>query len=214
LTYATDVEKLCPVSRAGAVTTREAGRVDRRVLRTRSQLRDALLELAETRELDDISVADISARAEVNRATFYLHYADRDALLLDVADTLMVQTAAALSTAPTDETDPLRPPRHTLEFFNELGAHAGFFGRILGPNGSAAVLDRMEAGLREAIGHELERSAPGRRWPGVSTEAHAAFMAGAILGLARHWLAQTPRTPASEVALATWALASATVPPP
>jgi AcrR family transcriptional regulator len=61
----------------------ECEKVDPRVRRTRAMLRDAVLSLIETEPFDTISVQKIAERATVNRATFYAHYTDREALLED-----------------------------------------------------------------------------------------------------------------------------------
>ncbi len=49
---------------------------DRRVMRTRRALQQALIALLQERELKDISVSELTARADVSRGTFYLHYPD------------------------------------------------------------------------------------------------------------------------------------------
>ncbi|PAP80409.1 hypothetical protein B1759_03175 [Rubrivirga sp. SAORIC476] len=54
---------------------------DPRVLRTRRLLEDALLSFASERPYATVTVKDIAARATVNRATFYAHFADKDDLL-------------------------------------------------------------------------------------------------------------------------------------
>ena len=58
--------------------------VDPRVMRTRKLLQDSLRALMRERRLTDISVLDIAERATVNRATFYAHYSDKQALLISV----------------------------------------------------------------------------------------------------------------------------------
>ena len=54
---------------------------DRRVLRTRRQLRTALINLILERGWDAVSVSDVCARADVGRSTFYAHFADKEELL-------------------------------------------------------------------------------------------------------------------------------------
>ncbi len=44
-------------------------------------LMEALARLLDRKEFDDISVQEIADEATLNRATFYLHYADKNALL-------------------------------------------------------------------------------------------------------------------------------------
>ena len=61
---------------------------DRRVRKTRRQLREALIELMLERGWDAVSVRDICERADVGRSTFYVHFADKENLLLSGFDEL------------------------------------------------------------------------------------------------------------------------------
>jgi len=54
---------------------------DPRSKRTRRLLQDALSDLLGTKGFGEINVADITTKAEVNRATFYAHYNDKYDLL-------------------------------------------------------------------------------------------------------------------------------------
>jgi AcrR family transcriptional regulator len=55
--------------------------IDRRVLRTRTALFDALVALIRQKDFAEITVEDIIAAANVGRSTFYAHFASRDDLL-------------------------------------------------------------------------------------------------------------------------------------
>ena len=55
---------------------------DRRILRTRNMLGDALVALLQEQEFDDITVQDVLDRAGVGRSTFYVHYRDKEDLFL------------------------------------------------------------------------------------------------------------------------------------
>jgi AcrR family transcriptional regulator len=59
----------------------ETGTTDPRILRSRRMLMDALVKLLIKNEFEDISVQEIADEATLNRATFYLHYPDKNALL-------------------------------------------------------------------------------------------------------------------------------------
>src|SRR5271170_5840557 len=59
----------------------EAETTDPRILRSRRMLMDALARLLMKKEFEDISIQEIADEATLNRATFYLHYADKNALL-------------------------------------------------------------------------------------------------------------------------------------
>lgn len=60
----------------------EQHKEDRRTRRTRQLLRDALLQLLREKRYEEISVQDIVERADVARSTFYVHYIDKDDLLV------------------------------------------------------------------------------------------------------------------------------------
>ncbi|UUZ83545.1 TetR/AcrR family transcriptional regulator [Paenibacillus sp. P26] len=56
-------------------------KVDRRVLKSQEAIKKAILELMTEKNFDDITIRDISERANVNRGTIYLHYMDKYDLL-------------------------------------------------------------------------------------------------------------------------------------
>ena len=56
--------------------------------RTQRQLRDSLVTLILERGWDAITVRDVCEHADVGRSTFYVHYADKESLLLSGFDEL------------------------------------------------------------------------------------------------------------------------------
>src|ERR1700679_2108315 len=64
----------------------ETGTTDPRIVRSRRMLMDSLVRLLNKKEFDDISVQEIADEATLNRATFYLHYPDKSALLKAMTD--------------------------------------------------------------------------------------------------------------------------------
>lgn len=64
-------------SSAGIVRKeRSAGKLDRRTRRTRAALGRALIQLLQKKPLQSITITELTNLADVNRATFYLHYHD------------------------------------------------------------------------------------------------------------------------------------------
>ncbi|MDF2887406.1 MAG: transcriptional regulator, TetR family [Lacrimispora sp.] len=57
---------------------------DRRIRKTQRLLKKSLLELMEKKDFKNISVKDITELADLNRGTFYLHYADTYSLLQEM----------------------------------------------------------------------------------------------------------------------------------
>lgn len=57
---------------------------DKRIIKTRTSIKKAFIELVEERAITKISVSDLAAQALVNRSTFYLHYEDVAAVAADI----------------------------------------------------------------------------------------------------------------------------------
>ncbi|GLX09632.1 TetR/AcrR family transcriptional regulator [Microbispora sp. NBRC 16548] len=79
---------------------------DRRVRRTRSLLRQAAIEVIREKGFGAARVRDITERADVNRATFYAHYADKYAFAeAMVRDEIRHRFATRLPAAPAPVAD-------------------------------------------------------------------------------------------------------------
>ncbi len=63
---------------------KEINAEDRRTKYTRKAIRDAFVELLNTKPYSKISVTEICRLAEINRGTFYIHYYDVDDVLDDI----------------------------------------------------------------------------------------------------------------------------------
>ena len=64
---------------------------DRRARRSRKLLKESLLELMKRKSFSDISVRDVTDAADMNRATFYLHYSGTAELLQSVEEDLLAE---------------------------------------------------------------------------------------------------------------------------
>lgn len=57
---------------------------DRRTLRTRSRIRQSLIELLMEKEPSRITVRELSERADINRKTFYMYFSNIDDIVMDL----------------------------------------------------------------------------------------------------------------------------------
>lgn len=186
-----------------------APRLDPRIRRTRALLHEAVRSLAVERPVGEVSVADIAERATVSRATFYLHYADRDELLIDVIDTMIIAEATAAGrpgAVPPDLTEATPVPEFLIEFMRDIEANAALFRQVLGADGSARVLAHLRTQLQTALQSLIAAIAdPASRL--VPDDVLAAWTGGALLGVIVHWLEQPRPRPARTVATEIWRLA-------
>ena len=71
-------------------------KTDRRILRTRDALGDALVALMHEKHFHQITVQQVLDRARVGRSTFYAHYRDKDDLFLSDVEDFFEQCSRAL----------------------------------------------------------------------------------------------------------------------
>ena len=180
---------------------------DRRVERTRSALKHALYELIDEKGYDQVTVEEITDRANLGRATFYLHYRDKEDLLLeDVVDLVdqMVENATGMpwlrwkqapdASLPT----PNRPPPMVM-VFRHVAENAKHYRIILRGQGTYTVGERLREIIIQAIKElGLVRGQEGKpigELP-VPIDVIANYYAGSVMGLVSWWLENdTPYTP-------------------
>lgn len=76
---------------------------DLRVQRTRRLLREAFIELATANGYENVSVRDITTKAQVGYQTFYRHYAGKEAFVATLAWEILVDIQATVSPGTTLE---------------------------------------------------------------------------------------------------------------
>jgi AcrR family transcriptional regulator len=120
---------------------------DKRVIRTRTHLAQALIELSCAQGYEAVTVQEITARAAVNYRTFYRHYESKDDLLQDVLHNIMSDLRQIMPPPTPDElSDPhfeqiaRRKGRTLYEF---VAQNSAIF-RVLLQSGPAALLPIQE----------------------------------------------------------------------
>lgn len=67
------------------------GRLDRRCIKTRKGIKQVLIRLMAEKDISDITIKEIADEADVNRKTFYSHYADVNRVLDDIENDVLKQ---------------------------------------------------------------------------------------------------------------------------
>ena len=164
---------------------------DPRILRSRRMLMDALGRLLREKSLDDISIQEIADEATLNRATFYLHYPDKNSLLQAMAEARFRDLIARRGLSFSNCDGALRAI--ALGVCDYLAETPGCPGGLAKMPLEGSIIPVMESMFREGgAGHEMS--------PGIEPELLATSAAWAIFGAARLWLATPNRLPAEEMA--------------
>lgn len=62
--------------------------IDKRIEKTKVNILNALIALSKEKELNEISIRELTEAAHIHRNTFYLHYTDVDSVLAEVEETM------------------------------------------------------------------------------------------------------------------------------
>ncbi|MGW3493291.1 TetR/AcrR family transcriptional regulator [Streptomyces sp. NPDC001020] len=178
---------------------------DPRAQRSRAQLRTAILELAAAKDPAVITMSEVAKHAGVNRATVYQHFPDVNALVTDAMEDAMAHVTRTAALCPLDAPRDV-VPQPLNDLFEHVLDNAALYRRMLGAQGSALFAARM----RERLTTELVASFREGRCPAgfddVPDEVHAAYLAGALIGVIATWITQNAPVSAPETALAFWRL--------
>ncbi|MFJ4670072.1 TetR family transcriptional regulator [Kitasatospora purpeofusca] len=172
---------------------------DPRAARTRARLRQALLEECAEQPLSAIGVAAVVRRAGVGRATFYVHYADLEALAVDACADVVREAVDALH-AWRGTPDPAAPPPALAAFLAALLPYAGLYRSLLTPGGGGPLGQVLHRELRERS--RTERTLAGAPQP----ELVASMVAGAFTALLADWLHGSVEATPDHLAARTWRL--------
>jgi AcrR family transcriptional regulator len=164
--------------------------VDRRVRKTRTALFSAMEELLSENSFDSISVTDVCRRADVNRATFYLHFDNTRELLLQMVEHLLRELTESFRPVETDNRGLERPPEQMVKVFRSVKAHAVLYRTILQDGGLAPFDPRLVSRLRE-IGFKRLSEVAGqsvRATGRAEREIVVHGAVGAFLGIISWWI--------------------------
>ncbi|MEO6194502.1 MAG: TetR/AcrR family transcriptional regulator [Thermoanaerobaculia bacterium] len=159
-----------------------SSRTDRRVLRTRDTLGDALVELMHEKPFDDITVQEVLDRAGVVRSTFYTHYRDKNDLFLSDVEDFFEMFSTKLTRR---EASPQRLAPVT-ELFTHLAGAREFYAALK----AAGKVNDVQALGRGFFARSFEERL---RMAGVAMEpmelsARAHALAGSLFALMDWWI--------------------------
>ncbi len=174
-------------------------KTDRRVNRTRRMLHEALMSLVAGGDFDNITIEDICNRADVGRTTFYLHYRDKDDLLLECINDAIEDLVAQVSGLPIanwkeyfvesgEELPSLNP---ILLIFQHAAENASLYQIIMRGGSASQTQSRVREIIANAVTNYLlsKVESEGLTFnPQIPLEVFANYFAGSLMGIMSWWL--------------------------
>ena len=160
--------------------------IDRRVRKTRAQLRQGLAELLKEKSLKEITIKELVEKVDINRSTFYLHYTDIYDMMEKIENELTGEIEDLIHTHPVSPFNEDSFP-FIEDIFSILAENRDICAALLGPNGDISFLHRIENILSEHSLNALKETFPGKM---DDLTYYYAFCLSGCIGLVKTWLSE------------------------
>lgn len=178
---------------------------DRRTIRTKKMIRSALAELIDEKGFLNISVTDLTQRADINRGTFYLHYVDKYDLLEKIENEIIQEIEEetrhldAVNMMNIDATnEPLPFMVKLFEYFRE---NSVIIKSILGPKGDPTFDSKIKKFIETNLFEKQKSKNFDVDQALISEEYFIPYILSADLGVIQHWLEKGMQESPDEMAL-------------
>jgi len=158
---------------------------DLRARRTRKWLQDALIELMKEKPFQDIQIKELTARAQVSRPAFYLHYLSKEDLLLSHVDVIFDEFHTEISREI--ERGNIDRKRFSLMLFQYWERYAETLRMVIQAENPDILLER----LKEYVGVIMKEIAAKTRKPSIDPrlqELIVGYVAGGAYMLLTQWI--------------------------
>jgi len=159
---------------------------DPRAERVRTRLREAAFALAHERPVDELTVGDIVARAQVSRQVFYQHFTDRD-------DAVATAFTVAFAAATTE--DGGDPRARILRLFDFAAEHRSMYRNIVPSAVTQRVVNAFRIELQPACEEIATQGMPVvSPIAGLTPESVSRFLVGGFMEVLRSWMEDADST--------------------
>ena len=160
---------------------------EHRVQLTKRRLRDALMTLLADKPLRSITVKELCRIANLNRGTFYAHYADVYDLMNQIESEMKAGFFAALEPMLSDAGQ-LTPPNVTKKVFECIEANADLCRVTIGPYGDKEFARRLLRESKSDIIQSYRLCFPNAdEW---QINAYYTFVSGGCFALMERWICE------------------------
>ena len=163
--------------------------LDRRVLRTKAMLQQALNSLIPKMGYEAITIKDICEAANVGRSTFYAHYTSKDDLKRSgfepLRKLLIDRQRAALATIRDDRS---RRLGFSLPMFEHARDHRDHYRALVGSRGGTVSLGTIRKILSDLVRNELASTADDKSPDAIPGELVVQYLVGAYMAVMTWWL--------------------------
>ena len=171
--------------------------VDRRVRKTKKNLKESLATLLLEKNINEITVQELVNRADINRGTFYLHYRDIYDMLSQIETEMLTELEDISRLFPVQQ--PKESPRPYISaMFQYIADNQTFCKMLLGPYGDMAFVEKLKTLVKEKCLHSLMETRPASEIQRY--EYFASYAVAGCIGLLQTWMDSGMKVPPQELA--------------
>ncbi|HHW68591.1 TetR/AcrR family transcriptional regulator [Defluviitalea raffinosedens] len=158
---------------------------DRRVLKTKKQLRQGLTELLKEKSIKDISVRELSERVDINRGTFYLHYKNIFDMVEQIQSEMLNDFHNVLDKHPSKSLNG-KPLPILIDLFRVVAKNSDICKVLIVNNGDVAFLNQLKDLVKNrCLNDFMEVFNTGKS---QNFEYFSSFIVSGCIGLLQSWL--------------------------
>lgn len=165
--------------------------MDRRILKTRQDIREAFITLLKVKTFEEMTVKDLAEVANINRATFYKHYEDKHDLLASIEQMIIDKTEQLIkASSPVNLTVEAKkqPAYHTIvDIYRYLEEERALIEVLISANGHQSFLTHMQYLLEQLLKQHFKQVKQ-RSEASVPLDIVIVYLASAHLGVIKYWL--------------------------
>ncbi len=170
----------------GIMREKEPKKEDRRVRRTKKMLTQALTSLLAQKQINEITVKELTDLADINRGTFYLYYRDVFDMLSSIEDELFSEFDVLVDPADL-ENGTMTQASVLVDVFDFVKENQEMCRVLLSANGDMNFLHRLNEVLREKF-LRIWHTIPSRNDDEFAY--HYSFLVFGCAGMLREWVNQ------------------------
>ncbi|MBU5272210.1 TetR/AcrR family transcriptional regulator [Staphylococcus caprae] len=174
---------------------------DRRIRKTKSSIKKAFTTLLQNKDLDKITIRDITSEADVNRGTFYLHYEDKYMLLNDMEDECISELSHLthfnhINGETVEEISQLFIENVLTKILQHIDDNLEFYHTILQLERTSKLEEKISELMKEnmsrymSINHEID---------GIPEMYFHSYVAGATINTIKYWVLDPHRISVEEL---------------
>ncbi|WP_337101922.1 TetR/AcrR family transcriptional regulator [Paenibacillus sp. YIM B09110] len=160
-------------------------KLDRRIVRSKEALKQALLSLMMKKKFSSISITEIVEHVNYNRGTFYAHYDNKEALLDDIVNELMDEFKQAYR-SPYEQVEVFHVAEmsaNAIKIFEHIHARASTYSALMNNDVLHILKDKMYRVLQQLFIMDMEQINKD-----INQELLIVYSVSSLHGLIFYWI--------------------------